>query len=166
MAPACALATRNKNECTEGSPRDRAARHIARRVIGTAHRVVGTGTCPGTTKQTKECTEGSPCDRAAHHIVRVMGSKQYVQKRTLRLSTYFIVIVFELRLVDSAFALHGYATQTPCLPPEAGSGTNKVCTTRNPARKTDFRPGGTIDKHRAVSRCMPRDPPVPKLIQV
>jgi hypothetical protein len=56
--------------------------------------------------------------------------------------------------------------------PPPGSGADR--TPRNPARKTDFRPGGTIDKHRAVSlctgpsepSCMPRDPPVPKLTQV
>ena len=36
--------------------------------------------------------------------------------------------------------------------------TNKVCTPRNPARKIHFRPGGTIDKHRAVPLHAPRPP--------
>ena len=56
-----------------------------------------------------------------------------------------------------------HSFRPPVLPP--GSGADR--TPRNPARKTDFRPGGTIDKHRAVSpctgpsepSCMPRDPP-------
>ena len=55
----------------------------------------------------------------------------------------------------------------PPVPP--GSGADR--TPRNPARKTDFRPGGTIDKQSLCTgpsepSCMPCDPPVPKLIHV